>query len=244
MESVIEKLGFFDFFNLIIVGMFTIVGCFSITYQFGCGISRGVALYLVNTVQVNTILVALCIVSIIAISYIVGMLCQEVYSLIDNELFFITLITHLFQMDSCINNQIKRERYAALAKIIFERNDIDYSNALSTEWCWELNNYFFTYCLYQLQIRGLNKKTEKLRDIEGLAKSFCASTIILLAVLLGSGFASWNTFTLPRFVFVMESLLLLVISIIFHEYRKRALKNRIRMTLSLYESVYDSEKAN
>ena len=53
MDSVVEKLGFFDFFNLIIVGMFTIVGFFSITYQFGWNISNEVFLYLVNTVEIE-----------------------------------------------------------------------------------------------------------------------------------------------------------------------------------------------
>ena len=76
MENVIEKLGFFDFFNLIIVGVFTIIGCFGITYQFGWGISNEVVRYLVNTAEVNTILLALFMFSIITVSYIIGMLCH------------------------------------------------------------------------------------------------------------------------------------------------------------------------
>ena len=83
MDSVIEKLGFFDFFNYIIVGMFTIVGCFSITYQFGWETSDKIFSYLTNTVEVNTVFLVLCFFSLVTVSYIIGLLCHEIYSLID-----------------------------------------------------------------------------------------------------------------------------------------------------------------
>ena len=245
MESIVEKLGFFDFFNLIIVGMYTTIGCFIITYQFGWSASNEVVHYLTSKSEVNTILLVLCFSSIIAISYIIGMLCHEIYSLVDNDLTFIILITNLFQEGSCIDNQRKRKRYADIAKMVFDKNGIKYSVTKDDppviNWNWELNNYYFTYCVYQLQVRGLNRKTEKLRDIEGLAKSFCVSNIFLLAVLLGGGLLSWNTFTLPKYVFGVEVILLLTISFIFNEYRIKALKNRVRMTISLFEAVFDKE---
>ena len=246
MDSVIEKLGFFDFFNYIIVGMFTIVGCFSITYQFGWETSDKIFSYLTNTVEVNTVFLVLCFFSLVTVSYIIGLLCHEIYSLIDRAVnplnIFKKLIENLFNDNSCIENEIKRKRYTIIAKAIFEKNGIEYSWDLdvhsSKKWSLELNNYFFTYCLYQLQIRGLNRKTEKLRDIEGLAKSFCVSSIILLAVLIAEGIMYRNALPISGRVFWGEVLLLIVICIIFIQYGIKALKNRIRMTLSLYDAIF------
>lgn len=246
MDSVVEKLGFFDFFNLIIVGMFTLVGCFGITYQFSWDISNKIFSYLVGTAEVNTLFLVICVFSLITVSYIIGLLCHEVFSLIDRKIkTFDKLITNLFTNKSCIKNQKKKDRYANLAKKVFDDNGIEYSltkdNSPGLDWNWELSNYFFTYCVYQVQIRGVNRKLEKLRDIEGLAKSFCVSGILLLAVLFGAGIVSWDTLSLPGYVYWIEAILLAAISLIFNEYRKKALKNRIRMTIDLYGAIYNSE---
>lgn len=244
MENVVEKLGFFDFFNHIIVGMFTIIGCFSITYQFGWNISKGVFSYLVERGEVNALFLVLCLFSIITVSYILGLLCHESFSLTDKKNKTVEkLITELFTKNSCIDNKKKRDRYKTLATNIIKSNKIpNTENSSRINWDFELSNYYYTYCLYQLQIRGLNKKTEKLRDIEGLAKSFCVSGIMLLAILFLAGLGSWNTFLLPEYAFWIEIILLLFFSLIFNEYRKKALKNRIRMTLALFEAVFDKEK--
>ena len=243
MESVVEKLGFFDFFNLIIVGIFTIVGCFGITYQFNLNITNEVFTYLKDTAAVNTLFLVLSISSIITVSYIIGLLCLVVFNLIEKKTkTYENLIQGLFTKKSCIENEKKRIQYAKLAKIVFENNKIQYKpkedDPTGLEWDLDLSNYFFAYCLYQLQIRGLNKKPEKLRDIEGLAKSFCISSVLLLAVLIGVGEAYWNTFLLPDIIFFIEFVLLIVIFVLFILYRINVLENRIRMTLALYEAVY------
>ena len=246
MESVVEKLGFFDFFNLIIVGIFTIVGCFGITYQFDLEISKKIFTYLKDTAEVNTLFLVLSVSAIITVSYIIGLLCLEAFNLIDKKLkTFDNLVKDLFTRDSCIENEKKRIQYANIAKTVFDYNGIDHEpregNPSGLEWDWSLNNYFFTYCVYQLQIRGLNRKTEKLRDIEGLAKSFCISNVLLLSVLQVVGGMHWNTFLLPYYFVFIEVILLIVIILIFIVYRKNALKNRIRMTLALFEAVYIKE---
>lgn len=307
MENVVEKLGFFDFLNLIFVGLYTIVGCFIIAYQFGWDISNNIFTYLVNTTEVNALFLILCIFSLISISYIVGMVCHELFHTIDrlkNDTFH-TLIENLFNENSCVDNKIKRNQYAALAVIIFKNTGIknkkgELITERNTKWDYDLNNYFFTYCLYQVQIRGLHKKTEKLRDIEGLAKSFCVSTFCLLLLFMGVGLLSSNTFfltalfywieavflffiicvfykhwrktlnksnrkvcvflilvilivggaiswdmySLPALIYGIEAVLLTVISLTFYKYREKALKNRIRMTIALFEAVYESEKTD
>ena len=249
MDNVVEKLGFFDFLNYIIAGMYTIVGAFIISYQFGFNTSKSIFKYLVNQNEVNFLFLALSVFSIIAIAYILGMVCHEVFSLLDDlkAKSFETLMEGMFTKESCIDNSKKRERYKILAKEIFDNNGVEYSNtnkSAEIEWTSELNNYFFAYCVYQVQIRGLNKKLEKLRDIEGLAKSFCVSSILLLALLCGCGVFRWNYYSLPILVYVIEVGALIAITVVFVKYRKKALKNRIRMTLALFEAIYDKERKN
>jgi len=239
MGNAIEKLGFLDFFNHIIVGLFIILGLFCISIQFGCNISNNVLAFLLTTAEVNTLLLVLCIVSIIAVAYILGLLCHEVFSTLDNHKTADRIIANLFEeKDSCIDNKKKRKRYEELAKKIFDDNGIEYQKKSNKdsgiEWNDELNNYFYAYCLYQVQIRGLNGKPEKLRDIEGLAESFCISSVFLLAILLIIGHFFWNTRAIPDLAFVIEAFMCPVFGAIFYVYRKRVLENRIRMILSLY----------
>ena len=258
MDNVVDKLGFFDFLNYIIVGMYIIVGGFIISYQCGFDVSESIFDYLINKDDVNSLFLALSVFSIIAIAYILGMVCHEVFSLIDDHKSksFETLMKNMFTKDSCIGNSKKRERYKTLAREIFDNNGVKYSNidkGSEIEWTSELNNYFFAYCVYQVQIRGLNKKLEKLRDIEGLAKSFSVGSILLLALLCGCGVVttlcdcgvlSWGFHSFPIPVYVFEAVALIAITAVFVKYRKKALKNRVRMTLALFEAIYDKERKN
>lgn len=249
MESVVNKLGFFDFFNSIIVGMFTIIGCFCITLQFGWEISKKCFKYLVDQKEVNILFLGLCIFSLITTSYMLGILCHEFFNICTlKRNTFKKIITRLFEKDSCIENPKRRDRYAVIAKSIFDNNGINYKTTKGHKpyvvWDYELNNYFFTYCLYQVQIRGLDRKTEKLRDIEGLSKSFCVSSAVLFFVLIIVGIVSWNTNPVPILWVLGEAMLLLISSILFYVYRIKSLKNRVRLTLSLFDAIYEKESRN
>ncbi len=247
MENAVARLGFFDFFNHIIVGIVTILGIFTITIQFGWDISENVFSYLVSTPEISTLFLVLCIVSIIALAYILGLLCHEIFSLIDDHTTADRIIKDLFdENNSCIENKKRRNRYAELAKIVFDNNGVKYDKnpekTIGIDWNFELNNYFYAYCLYQVQVRGLNSKPEKLRDIEGLIESFCVSTILLLIALIILGFTSWTNSTIAAEWFAGEMISLPILFFLFCLYRKRTLRNRIRMIFSIYEAIYDKER--
>ena len=249
MESIVNKLGFFDFFNSIIVGMFTIIGCFCITLQFRWKISIKCFRYLIYKKEVNILFLVLCLFSLVITSYILGILCHSIFDLFTSkENALKKIITRLFEKDSCIENPKRRDRYAVIAKRIFDNNGINYSTTKGQQpyviWDYELNNYFFTYCLYQVQLRGLDKKPEKFRDIEGLSKSFCVSSVALFFVLIGVGIVSWNTNYVPLFLFWGEAISLVISSRLFYVYRIKALTNRVRLTLSLYDAIYEKESCD
>ena len=78
MESIVNKLGFFDFFNSIIVGMFTIIGCFCITLQFRWKISIKCFRYLIYKKEVNILFLVLCLFSLVITSYIVSFFSSDI----------------------------------------------------------------------------------------------------------------------------------------------------------------------
>ena len=148
MERIVDKLGFFDFFNHIIVGLFTIIGCFDISIQFSCAISKDVFSYLVKRNEVNMLFLALCLFSIVTVSYILGLLCHEFFSLIDDKIIktFEKLNRELFTEKSCVDNQLKRNRYKKLAESLYKNNNIPYKKSSQKDT--DLNNYFFFFFLY------------------------------------------------------------------------------------------------
>lgn len=239
MENIVEKLGFFDFLNLIITGLFTIIGTFAIAYQYKVDITIQILNYLMSKKQINLLFFTLCLFFILSIAYIVGMVCQELYKLVDENILksFDRLIRDVFENNGFIKNSQKKQRYIDIKQEILKLNNGSQDNN-----CLDNNQYFFNYCEYQLQIRGLNAKTEKLRDIEGMAEAFCTSNILLSLLLVYCSKCKRITYKLPLFYFRGELIVLILFAIIFCFYRKRALKNRIRMTFALYEAIYDYER--
>lgn len=146
-------------------------------------------------------------------------------------------IDGLFEDSDLIMNSIKRKKYKQYAedvakkKELFSESKIIYSK--------ELSSYFFAYCVYYIQVRGKDKKLEKLRDIGGLSMSLsliffflaCGSVIALIICCLKS---------IDGILFeIIYFLLNVLLSILFDCYTERVLKNRIRMTLALYEAEQD-----
>lgn len=149
----------------------------------------------------------------------------------------VNYINHIFVDPNLITNPLKRKRYKQYAvefakrKCLFPNGRVKCNEALSA--------YFFAYCVYYIQVREKDKKIEKLRDIEGLAMSL---SLIFLFLTLGSMFtlgvcffysAGWILFG------IIELLVNAAFSILFDCYAERAIKNRIRMTLAVYEAERD-----
>ncbi len=243
MENLVDKMGFFDFFNHIIVGMYTIIGVFFILYQFNSKVSQSAILCCLCQTEINSLFLIICIFLILAISYSIGLVCHELFSILDTYMIksLDNLMKSLFSNNSCITNEKKKERYKTLAKEIFNKNEIKFNKLKNGEISWnkDLAEYFFVYCLYQVQIRGLNKKSEKLRDIDGLARAFCISNALLLATLVLCGMFYGDNYFLSIRFFISEFVLLMIMILMFNRYRRKALRNRVLMTFSLYESIHD-----
>ena len=143
-------------------------------------------------------------------------------------------IDNLFEDSELITNSIKRKKYKQYAEDIAKKKELFTENKIIYDK--ELSSYFFAYCVYYIQVRGKDKKLEKLRDIEGLSMSL---SLIFLFLAFGSGIAFIISSLYSNDCILFEIINFganVFLSILFDCYAERALKNRIRMTLAVYEA--------
>lgn len=103
-------------------------------------------------------------------------------------------------------------------------------------------SYFFAYCVYYIQIKSQNRKTEKLRDIEGLSEAL--SLIFLTLTFLSAiatiiSYYSYAANSQADPIRCIASVIICAIygffSILMDCRTEKAIKNRIRMTLAIYD---------
>lgn len=155
-------------------------------------------------------------------------------------------LTKLFDSKDILSNMSKQKRYETFV--------IDFVNEfqLATDSVdgkpnykpadgkpdYEYISYFYTYCEYYIHIKKLNKKTEKLRDIEGLSQEL--SLLFLILTLFSTVLALTSIFCFDiyktAFLFVL-TLLYGFLSIVMDLRTERSIKNRIRMTFALYDAA-------
>lgn len=170
-------------------------------------------------------------------------------------------INTIFTKNGPITNKNKRIRYKELAQQLVAKNLSNKYGKIPQKIFLDNNpklvSYFFAYCIYYIQVCDKNKKTEKLRDIEGLSKSLSLTlsilslvsviTTILLSIMEWQGIKTiWKlkaAYGTTGIVFAFISIIVCVICSIAFDYRtERTLINRIRMTLAIYEAEMDREK--
>lgn len=231
-----------------------------------------------KTEGVNEFLWNVSVISLFAlVAFLLGIVAQEVYSKIYNNkayvpgekesvkksenshkvlelflsngrrLFYKTTIQscveNLLDENGPITNPYKRERYGKLKDEIIKCQNIKLP--LSKE---DTENYFFSYCVYYIQLKNHNRKTEKLRDIEGLSESL--SFIFMILAFFSFAFALIDFYyTTYTFLSVEQiqfdantfgalfaySIVCAFLSIVMDCRTEKSIKNRIRMTLALYD---------
>ncbi|MBQ9408501.1 MAG: hypothetical protein IJU28_03815, partial [Clostridia bacterium] len=94
--------------------------------------------------------------------------------------------------------------------------------------------------------RQQDKKTEKLRDIEGMSMSFSLAFLILALVSFGATYLGLLGRLSNRMILfeLMCSFMFASFSIISDYRSEKALKNRIRITLAVYEAEKERENAS
>ena len=264
MDTFIERQGFYDYINHFITGVILIISAeilrFPFKFSLTCTIYKAVRLF--RFLEKYTFLWNVCVLLFFSVvCFLLGVLMQELYSIIYERKpckkkrihsFFSRLFIkvnkddyakRIFQKsdnpnDSIIHSDLKRALYKKYA------SDILMKKPLKIVVDDDLSSFFFAFCVYYIQIRNQDSKTEKLRDIEGMSKSLSLAFLILAFVALLPGFIVCLLWHLSGCAFLFELVCFFVfsfLSIIFDFRTEEALKNRIRITLAIYEAEKQRE---
>lgn len=269
LDSLIEHQGFYDYLNHFISGAVFIIGFEIITKLFGFSLIQKAYEFiglLPFSNNENEFLWNVCVIALFGIvSFLIGVAAQELYGIIydhhsaninpngeDIISNYIFRLFHKTTVRKCVHNMLikggpitnrhKLDQYINLANDFIEQTPTlveDKNKLLSSP---DFASYFFAYCVYYIQIKSQNRKTEKLRDIEGLSEAL--SLIFLTLTFLSAiatiiSYYSYAANSQADPIRCIASVIICAIygffSILMDCRTEKAIKNRIRMTLAIYD---------
>lgn len=232
MDSIFEKFSLHDFFNLVICGAVFVLSLDIIDISLLSFLHSKINI-LNNEISyfVTTLL----------IFYMVGYVLQGIGLVIEEKKLKIQKSmtgTILLDNNNVIINSEKLKIYQEKAKQLFIMKNVKIKgNKFSQDQC----EYFFSYCNYFIEVKGYNKKTEKLRGLKALSNLWiiCFSLLSLIGVIkiFFLLLTEFSFLLMIRLAFFTGISLLLSISSIYR--MKSDIKRWIRMILGIYEVCSD-----
>lgn len=233
MDSVTDKYSVFDFFNLIIGGFAFLLGLAL------CNYTQAVALRSSLISEFGDIESIAIIISVLFIgcSLIAGTVINEIM-----HFFFYTILKledkvfkNCLNKSGLIKNEYKLRDYREKAKEYLELTSINDDDDFTPAQC----SAFFGHCIYYIHVRDKDRKTEKLREVKGLSELFAfvfflIPTISFFIYIFTNKLCSVNGTTMFFYT------LFLIFGCIFFMRAQRALENRIKMVLAVYNACVDS----
>ena len=230
MDGLVDKFSVFDFFNLIIGGFLFLVG---LGVGFYFNLEKSFINKLADVFMEYTLIVTIVM---LALSFILGLLMSEIECLI----FYKWLRWETKLMSEClmdfrvVENIKKYEIYRKKALQYFKQEEYQKKSDEFTE---DECAAFYAHCVYYIQIRSQNQKTERLREVTGLAGILVTvfGALIISEIIINFIVGSVSTISVTLFLIYAICLALLL-----HRY-KRAMKNRIKMVLAVYDVCVEKE---
>lgn len=216
MDSVLDKVGLYDFLGVFLSGMLIIV------------ISFYLDLTLINLVKntdnetINTILFLL-------ESYFLGLLFQEISSFLDKKLFkFREKARSNFLNDNnkIIDNKLELEAFKNLAHIILDIQDDNHIYSKSE------NEYVYYYCKTFLEIHEKSNKINRINSLYAMSRSLMVSLSLLLFLYLKKIKPVTPLFNC---IFNLKTLSLIISILIFFKRTSRFSKYKVRVILRHYK---------
>ena len=234
MDGVTEKFSVFDFFNLIIGGSVFLLGLGICNYS--------------QVIEVSTSIIALIgdsdFLLVAAITFFLG--CALIAGTVINEIAHWcfdtmlyrerTLIETCLNKDKLINNDFRLQRFREKAQKYLKVQKLELQEEFTTDQC----STYFAYCIYYLHVRDRDKKTEKLRETQGLSE-----LLTLVFVLIPISSIIMYTFSGTKCLYIKPTVLIYTIFAVFacafFRRARRAMENRLKMVLAVYDACVDME---
>ena len=217
MDNILDKLGLYDFFGLLLPGMFFIVVLDLIDFPL-------INLFTYPESEVfNVVVFAL-------VSYICGTIMQEIASYIDNEKKKIR--------ENIIKDVLKDKKFSESERKKIEKivKDLSKESSSIEDKCYGA----FFICKEYLENEEKMKKADKLDAIYAMSRDFALCNF-LLSICVVITMAEHNTSTFYDWLFLFS----LITSIFVFYYRaKRYAKMRVRSIFRRYMICKDSKEKN
>ncbi len=239
MENVSEKLGLYDFFNVISVGAIFII---HIVFLFPDLLSSYDVWIKDSTIKFTGLFV---------LAYLLGLIFQELGAFLDeytirqknnNKITFLKKkITRNFLINNeIIDNNVKLEQYRKYAKEILANKGFEISETLTSD----QNEYIYSYIEYYIEHKNRSKKFEKMRALYGMSKSLFCSMLILFLVWLFCYIPTVTSVTdiICIVRLVVTPIYIIISTIIYYKRSKRCMKYRVRMMMGVYESCIEEKE--
>ena len=232
MDSITEKFSVFDFFNLMIGGAL---------FWLGLGICNPLQVIelvttIANFVGDSDFILFVAIALFIGCSLIAGIIINEIaHWLFDSKLQLERkLIENCLNRNQLIKNDVKLQIFRKKANIYLNVSNYDITDIFTSDQC----STYFAYCIYYLHVHGQDKKTEKLRETQGLSELL---TLVFAAIPITSFIIQILSDTNSLSVNQTISLYTLFGWFTFVLFRrsKRAMENRLKMVLAVYDACVD-----
>lgn len=220
MESLFDRLGLYDFFNVITAGGIVLFYClasmFYLNKEIFTGLKEG---WVLN-------------VGLFLIVYVLGMICQEIGVFLTERKDGIRcaqIEMFLNIGNRVIDNDNKVEAYREHAGKILK-----IANVKEHKFDYVEGKRVFSHCIYYIENKGKNQKVEKMRGLMGMAQNLIG--VAILVPICGAGVCLICK-ELPDAPFIICSSLILVVLLCLGI--KRVIlynKQMIRMTMGVYEA--------
>lgn len=238
MDGLSEKFSVFDFFNPIIAGMIFLL-------------SQGIALYplyKMDTINWESIkdFQIIIIVGVLTCAYTIGaVLYSPTHYVITNQMKYETrMIENCLNSSELFSSADRRKKFVekAMEYLGDLSSCLNNNKEVGKEQC----SAFFAHCVYYLQLKKIDGKCERLRETQALSEllSGVFATAVILDIFIVVLFVGNILTEAERGVYVaICAIVWLTMCIGFYKRYKMAVKNRIRIVISLYDASIDMEKA-
>lgn len=247
-----EQLGLYDFFNVVLAGATFICGI--------CIINQEINNYIWSDISFQKGL------GLILAIYILGMILQEIGSVVDSKIFRIYKgmnrsilkgnVNDSYETEikkNMIKNPIVLERYRKTAdKLLKEYPFHEDNQRFEND---NVNGYVFSVYQYYVSVHGKDKKVEKLRALFAMAKTLVACFFVLAIIALLSIFTNAKSYINICDVIglsylectecaskVMYCILFAFIGGFFAFRARRVMKNFLLILLGTYDAIVRSDE--
>lgn len=234
MDGFFKKFSIYDFFNLLGAGGIFIVGLHAIEV---ISIQQWLHYFGTDNQIVSTAIVLI-------LCYLFGALFQQCGLFIcDRWLDHSRKLTSSFLTDNAeiIGNGVRQTVHRQLARELLKKKCGETQEGDFTP---EQSNYYFTYCVYYIQVKDQQKKAEKMRELKALSMLLmvCFGALALVALLRVAYYIAFTP-EITRVALAhygVDFILALILAVVYYNAYKRNTRNWVRMVLSVYEVCTES----